>query len=143
MTTPDDQPPSPGSGAGRYDWGAICTGAALTLLFAIPADLVKRNLSDGSSWNGLFFAIVLVAFGLGGAVAGRTSERRYLTVGAITGLLSVAVYLVVGVAARSASGRSIPVTSLVFTGLLGTCCGMLGADVRARWHRRHAEGAAS
>jgi hypothetical protein len=75
-------------------------------------------------------------------VAGRTSERRYLTVGAVTGLVSVAVYLVVGIAARSASGGSVPVGSLVFTGLLGTCCGMLGADVGARWRRRHTEGAA-
>ena len=133
-------------GAGHaepFDWGAIATGAALTLLFAVPADLVKRDLSRGSSWNGLFFGIVLVAFGLGGAVAGRTSERRYLTVGAVTGLVAVVAYLVVGLLARVATGTHVNVTSLVFTALLGMCCGMLGADVGARWRRRHAPGAAS
>lgn len=126
-----------------FDWAAITTGAALTLLFAVPADLVKRNLSSGSSWNGLFFAIVLAAFGLGGAVAGRTSQRRYLTVGAVTGLVAITVYLVVGLLARAANGTHVQVTSLVFTALLGMCCGMLGADVGARWRRRHAQGAAS
>ncbi len=132
------------SGNGEpFDWAAITTGAALTLLFAVPADLVKRNLSSGSSWNGLFFAIVLAAFGLGGAVAGRTSQRRYLTVGAVTGLVAITVYLVVGLLARAANGTHVQVTSLVFTALLGMCCGMLGADVGARWRRRHAQGAAS
>jgi putative membrane protein (TIGR04086 family) len=133
----------PGPGAEPFDWAAIATGAALTLLFAVPADLVKRDLSSGSSWNGLFFAIVLGAFGLGGAVAGRTSQRRYLTVGAVTGLGAIAIYLVVGLAARAATGTDVRVTSLVFTALLGMCCGMLGADIGARWRRRHAQGAAS
>ncbi len=131
------------SAAEPFDWAAITTGAALTLLFAVPADLVKRDLSSGSSWNGLFFAIVLAAFGVGGAVAGRTSTRRYLTVGAVTGLAAVVAYLVVGLLARVATGTHVNVTSLVFTALLGMCCGMLGADVGARWRRRHAQGAAS
>jgi len=137
----------PGDGSGRpdgerFDWPAILTGAAVTLLFAVPADLVKRDLSQGSSWNGLFFAIVLVAFGIGGAVAGRSSSSRYLTVGAITGLVAVAIFVAVGLVARLITGAHVNLTSLVFTGLLGMCCGMLGADVGARWHRRRTEGAA-
>ncbi len=145
--TPLDATPEPDrSEPGRaepLDWAAIGTGAALTLVFAIPADLVKRDLTSGSSWNGLFFAVVLLAFGLGGAVAGRTSERRYLTVGAVTGLVSVGAFLAVGLVARLATGSGVNVTSLVFTALLGMCCGMLGADVAARRRRRHAPGALS
>jgi len=129
--------------AEAFDRVAIITGAAVTLLFAIPADLAKRDVSNGSSWNGLFFAVVLLAFGLGGAVAGRTSERRYLTVGAVTGLVAVVAYLVVGLLARVATGDAVRWSSLIFTALLGMCCGMLGADVGARWRRRHAQGAAS
>jgi putative membrane protein (TIGR04086 family) len=131
-----------GDGGEAFDWPAIMTGAALTLLFAVPADLVKRDLSQGSSWNGLFFAVVLIAFGLGGAVAGRSSSSRYLTVGAVTGLVAVAIFVAVGLVARLVTGTHVNLTSLVFTGLLGMCCGMLGADVGARWHRRRAEGAA-
>ena len=142
MTEATGDPDDADQGKEPFDRAAIITGAALTLLFAIPADLVKRDLSSGSSWNGLFFAIVLVAFGLGGAVAGRTSERRYLTVGAVTGLVAVTAFVAVGLLARVATRSGVNLASLVFTALLGMCCGMLGADVGARWRRRHAQGTA-
>jgi hypothetical protein len=34
------------------------------------------------------------------------------------------------------------IASLVFTALLGMCCGMLGAEIGARWRRRHESAAA-
>ena len=57
------------------------------------------------------------------------------------GRCAVAVFLVVAVIARAASGDKIEIVSLVFTALLGTCCGMLGANV-GDWRRRKREAGA-
>ena len=62
---PDRSTPSGVAGAPSPRWRSSPALPA----FAVPADLVTRD-SSGSSWNGLFFAVVLVGFGLGGAVAG-------------------------------------------------------------------------
>ncbi len=124
------------------DQRAVIGGAAVTLVIAVPAGFAERVPPDGSSWKGLLFAIVLVGFGVGGAVAGRSSAQRYLTAGAAAGLVAVVGYLLIGIVAHLATGDSVRVASLVFTALLGMCCGMLGAEIGARWRRRRESAAA-
>ena len=118
------------------DLRSIGLGALVALVVAVPCGYALQGADTGSS--GLLFLGVVIGFGLGGAVAGRNSTDRYLTHGAASGLVAVIVYLVIGLVAHAASGRAIRPVAIIFTGLLGICCGMLGASVGDRVRRKRA-----
>jgi len=126
-TTPDDAPTA-------LDLGSIGLGALVALAVVIPCGYALRGADTGSS--GLLFLGVVIGFGLGGVVAGRHSRDRYLTHGAASGLAAVVVYLAIGLVAHAATGRAVRPVAVAFTGLLGICCGMLGASVGDRIRRR-------
>jgi putative membrane protein (TIGR04086 family) len=131
---PDDGAPEPGiSARGDLDWRSIGLGVAVALVIVVLCDVARLGADSNSS--GILFLGIVIGFGVGGAIAGRHSTDRYLTHGAVAGAISVAVFLAVALVARIASGDRIEVVSLVFTALLGTCCGMLGANV-GDWRRR-------
>ena len=133
MTDPGPgSPPTSGPGAG-LDWPSIGLGVVVALVIVTLCDIAKIGADSNSA--GLLFLGIVIGFGVGGAIAGRHSRDRYLTHGAVAGALSVAVFLVVAVIARRSGGDDIQIVSLVFTALLGTCCGMLGANV-GDWRRR-------
>jgi hypothetical protein len=132
VTGPVDSPGD--SGTSNFDLPSIGLGALVALAIVVPCGLVIRGAGSGSA--GLLFLGVVIGFGLGGAIAGRHSRDRYLTHGAIAGLVAVAAYLLIGLADHVASGRSIRVVALIFTALLGVCCGMLGAGIGDRRQRR-------
>ncbi len=142
VTGPDDgDPGTDGADAtggrrdpGELDLRSIGLGALVALAIVVPCGFVIRGAGTGSA--GLLFLGVVIGFGLGGAVAGRTSRTRYLTQGAASGLVAVSAYIAIGLLDHVASGRSIRVVALVFTALLGTCCGMLGASIGDRRQRR-------
>jgi hypothetical protein len=137
----DAGPPAPGRPIGHsLDWPSIATGAAVALAIVVVCGIAIHGASAGSA--GVLFLGVVIGFGLGGAIAGRHSPDRYNTHGAAAGAISVAAYLVIALAVHAATGRKISVVALVFTALLGTCCGMLGANV-GDWRRRKREDAAA
>jgi putative membrane protein (TIGR04086 family) len=136
VTDPSPDSPSTSPPGAGLDWPSIGIGVVVALAIVVVCDLAKIGADTNSS--GLLFLGIVIGFGVGGAIAGRHSRDRYLTHGAVAGALSVAVFLVVAVVARASSGDKIEVVSLVFTGLLGTCCGMLGANV-GDWRRRKRE----
>jgi hypothetical protein len=132
VSDPAPVPPAP-TGAG-LDLRSIGLGALVALAVVVPCGYALRGADTGSS--GLLFLGVVIGFGLGGVVAGRGSTDRYLTHGAASGFVAVIVYLVIGLAAHAATGRAIRPVAVVFTGLLGMCCGMLGASVGDRVRRK-------
>jgi hypothetical protein len=123
------------------DSRAVGTGAIVALLITVPAGFVGGATSPNSSWHGLTIALALIGFGVGGAIAGRSSTQRYLTAGAAAGFVAVVAYLVIGIVARQVTDhhdqQTSLVASLVFTTLLAMCCGMVGAELGSRWRRRH------
>jgi hypothetical protein len=127
---PDDAEPQPAAG---LDWRSIATGALVATVIVLLFGYARRGA--GASTAGILFLGVLLGFGVGGAVAGRHSTDRYLSHGAIAGALASAAYLVVAVIDHVATGREISVAALIFTALLGACCGMLGANI-GDWRRR-------
>ena len=116
------------------DLRSIGLGVVVTLVIVVLCDLAKVGADSGSA--GLLFLGIVIGFGVGGAIAGRRSTDRYLTHGAVAGAISVAIFLAVALVAHLASGDRIEIVALVFTGLLGTCCGMLGASVGDRIRRK-------
>ena len=133
MTEPSSAPTGEG-----LDWHSIGIGALVALVIVIPCAYAIHGASPGQA--GILFLGVLIGFGVGGAIAGRNSRDRYLTHGAVAGALSVAVYLVVALVVHAATDDVIRIPALVFTALLGACCGMLGANLGA-WRRRSREDA--
>jgi putative membrane protein (TIGR04086 family) len=132
-----DSPSSSTSGPGpSLDWPSIGLGVVVALAIVMLCDIAKIGADTNSA--GLLFLGIVIGFGVGGAIASRHSRDRYLTHGAVAGAVSVAVFLVVAVAARAVNHDRIEVVSLLFTALLGTCCGMLGANV-GDWRRRKRE----
>jgi hypothetical protein len=94
------------------DRAAVGRGALVALVVTVPAGFAERAVAEGS--KGLVFLIILVGFGAG------------------------LVYLAIGIVAHVATGDSIGIGALVFTGLLAMCCGALGAELGHRWHARRA-----
>jgi hypothetical protein len=133
---PDDADAEPAGGSSVLDWGDIAKGAALAVVIVIPFAYSIRGATSGTA--SILFLGVLLGFGIGGAVAGRHSTDRYLSHGAIAGALAVVAYLAIAVVDHALTGRAIRVPALVFTALLGACCGMLGANL-GDWRRRRAE----
>jgi putative membrane protein (TIGR04086 family) len=136
VTDPHPGAPSTSDPGASLDWPSIGLGVVVALVIVVLCDIAKVGADSNSA--GLLFLGIVIGFGVGGAIAGRHSRDRYLTHGAVAGAISVAVFLVVAVVAHASSGDRIEVVSLVFTALLGTCCGMLGANV-GDWRRRKRE----
>ena len=121
------------------DRAAVLRGAAASLVFVVPAGFGSSAVDEGSSLKGLFLLVVLIGFGLGGAVAAKAGPPdRPLTTGAVAGIVAVVAYGVIGVVTHLAKGESIGAVALAFTALLGVSCAILGAELGSRRRRSRA-----
>ncbi len=117
-------------------------GALMTLLIAVPAAVVTAWLSDDgatdeSNWTLLALLAIVVAYLLGGALAGRAEPLAPFINGAAATLLAFVVIQFVGIVLRLFRGDDVNLVALVFNGLLAASFGTFGAWFGARWAARY------
>ena len=113
----------------------------MTLLIAVPAAITSAGLSDDeatdqSNWTLLALFAIVVAYLLGGALAGRAVPSAPFINGAAATLLAFTVVQVAGIVLRLARGDGVNLIALVFNGLLAASVGTFGAWFGARWAAR-------
>ena len=119
----------------------VLAGAMMTLLIAVPAAIVTAWLSDDgatddSNWTLLALLAIVIAYLLGGALAGRAVPTAPFTNGAAATLLAFLVVQAFAIALRLARGDDVNLIALVFNGLLAASFGTVGAWFGARWAAR-------
>lgn len=109
---------------------AVLRGAIVTIVVAVPAVLVIGALgdtddgTDQSNWVYLAFLAVVIAYIVGGWIAGRRSPGGPFLNGAVA---SGAAFVVVQVVAWIVSSDGINVVGAVFNLLLAATIGVVGA----------------
>lgn len=111
---------------------AVVIGAIVALAIAVPPAVLAQIQSDrdtleGSNWVLVLFAVVLLAFIIGGYVAARRGPVAPLVNGAAAALLAYALVQGYGVIRRLADGDEIRWLGILFAALLATSCGTVGA----------------
>lgn len=117
----------------------ILVGVAVVGPLAAASSVVARGDGEGAGpLSLLFFALILLGFGLAGAATARTGVHLPNTHGAMTGLVTFAVVQAAVLAVSALVGREggVSIAGLVFNGLLAASTGMIGAMVVAN-RRRH------
>ena len=125
----------------RLDPRAVLIGAAASLVIAVPPAVLAQIQSDrdaleGSNWVLILFAVVLLAFMIGGYVAAKRAKGEPLTNGALAALLAYLLVQGYGVIRRLADGDEIRWLGIVFAALLAASCGTVGAIVATARRRR-------
>ena len=113
----------------------------MTLLIAVPAAIITAWLSDDgatddSNWTLLALLAIVIAYLLGGALAGRAVPTAPFTNGAAATLLAFLVVQAFAIALRLARGDDVNLIALVFNGLIAASFGTVGAWFGARWAAR-------
>lgn len=117
---------------------AVLAGAVACLVLAVPAAIVTAVLGDDdggtdqSNWVLVAFLVIVVAYLLGGAVAGRRAPTVPFINGAAATFLAFAGVQVVGVVRRIIADETISIGALVFNALLAPSIGVVGAWFGAR-----------
>lgn len=117
---------------------AVLTGGAWCLLIAVPTAVVQSVLADDdagtdqSAWVFLASAVIIAAYLLGGAMAGRRALDAPFVNGAMAALSAFAVVQGIGIVVRLARGDGVSVVRLVFNVLLAASIGTVGAWFGAR-----------
>lgn len=120
----------------------IFAGAMMTMIVAVPAVIVIAVLTDNgnddpNNWTFLAFAFVLIAYLLGGALAGRAVPSAPFVNGAAATALAFLLVQGLFILIRLARGDDFSVVALVFNGLLAASVGTFGAWFGARWAARY------
>jgi putative membrane protein (TIGR04086 family) len=120
----------------------VMAGAMMTLLIAVPAAIVTAWLSDDgatdeSNWTLLALLAIVIAYLLGGALAGRAVPTAPFVNGAAATLLAFVIVQGVAVVLRLSRGDDINLVALLFNGMLAASFGTFGAWFGARWAARH------
>ncbi len=119
----------------KLDGRAVATGAAVALVFAVPAAVISALLVEDDASNGVFvfYAIILFGMLLGGFVAGAKRPDLPYTHGAAAAALAYVVAQVVAVAVKAADGGKVrsPVV-YVFNLLLAASLGVVGGYLAER-----------
>lgn len=116
---------------------AVVVGAVWCLAIAVPAAVVSTILSDDgstdqSNWVFLALLAIVVAYLLGGALAGvRALDAPFLN-GAAATFCAFALVQTVGIVVRLARGDDISIVGIVFNALLAASFGTVGAWFGAR-----------
>lgn len=119
----------------------VVAGAMMTLLIAGPAAIVTAWLADDdggneSNWTLLALLAIVIAYLLGGALAGRGVPEAPFGNGAAATLLAFVVIQGIGIAFRLGRGDGINLVALVFNGLLAASFGTFGAWFGGRFGSR-------
>jgi len=110
----------------------------MCLVIAVPAVIVISVLTDNgnddpSNWVFLALIAVVMAYLLGGALAGRAVPTAPFTNGAAATLLAFVLIQVLFIALRLARGDDVNIIALIFNGMLAASFGTFGAWFGARW----------
>ena len=113
---------------------AIRAGAAVCLVVTVPAAVAQAILADGdggeqSRWVYLTLSAIVVAYLVGGAVAGRTAAAAPMINGAAAAVAAFAVVQLVAGVIRVTGGNGINPLALVFNALLAASIGTVGAGI--------------
>ena len=104
------------------------------LVVSVPAAVAQAVLADGdggeqSNWVYLSLLAIVVAYLLGGAVAGRKATAAPMINGAAATVVAFAVVQFVAGVVRIAGGDGINPVALVFNVLLAASIGTVGAGI--------------
>jgi hypothetical protein len=115
---------------------ALGAGAVLAVVVALPAALVGEAAADGdddpSGLVLLCFFVVLLAFVAGGWLAARRAPDAPYSNGAVAALVGFGVIQLGGVVANLVQDDPVRLASVVFSALLATASGLVGALVATR-----------
>lgn len=122
---------------------AVGRGAAMALILAMPAALANVVLADQDpkprAALNLTLLVLLVAFAVGGSLAGREAPSNAAKHGAIAAFVAFVPVQVIGILGRLDRGEPIAVGQAIVIGLLAACAGTLGAQLGARRRARKQE----
>lgn len=129
--------------AGDLDRETIVQSAAVGVLVVGPLAglsflLIDTDSDTSGGLGGVFFAGIVVAFGLVGFLAGRSAPRVPMTHGAVAAALTfVAVQATILLIAWVAGHESdVSIVALVFGALVAASAGTIGAMLATRRARR-------
>lgn len=118
----------------------VARGAATCLLVAMPAALINVSLSDQhpkpQAGINASFVVVLVAFVLGGLVAGLEAPSAAAKHGALAAVAAFVPIELVAILGRLDRGAPIRIGSIIVVGLLAACAGTVGAQLGAKRRAR-------
>jgi putative membrane protein (TIGR04086 family) len=119
----------------------VLAGAMMCLLIAVPAVIVVELLSDGdnddpSNWTFLALIAIVIAYLLGGALAGRAIPNAPFINGAAATLLAFVLVQGLFIVLRLLRDDDVNVIAFVFNGLLAASIGIVGGWFGARWASR-------
>lgn len=119
--------------ADRIDPRAAGIGAGVALAIVVPVTVVARIAvphPENTRWPYLLFAVIMAAFVIGGAVAGRLAAGRGPAHGAAAGLVAVLVVLAYSVVAGTSPPLLGVIVYLALFAALGAVGGLLASTVR-------------
>ena len=116
------------------DQRAIGLGAVVAIAVALPAALVAQVVVDDaeSPWSLLFFAVVLVGFGLGGYAAARAVPQAPFTNGALAAIVAYALVQGIGAVRLIIEDDPPEIVTIAFAALMAFSSGLVGALLAAR-----------
>ena len=124
---------------------AIRRGATACLLIAAPAAVISRLLAgddtstDQSNWVFVALLAIVLAYLIGGSVAGRLATDAPFVNGAAATFAAFVVVQVIGGLVRIVQGDGLSPIGIIFNGLLAATIGVVGAGIGiARASRRAA-----
>lgn len=120
----------------------IARAAASTLIIVMPAALANVVLADQTPKPkgalNFTFLVLLVAFFVGGLVAGSEAPEQIPKHGALGAFAAFVPVQLVGILGRLDRGDPVSAFSIVILGLLAACIGTAGAQLSLkRRNRRH------
>lgn len=125
---------------GDLDRRIVARGAAAALVLATPAAVASSLLADNEDrYRGVLSALTLVlllAFALGGFVAGRESSDLPAKHGAAAAAAAFVVVQMLGVLSRLTRGDSLSAVRIVSGALLAASAGIIGGLLATRRPRR-------
>lgn len=120
---------------------AIGLGAAICLAIAAPAAVIQANLAndpdlDQSNWVYVTLLAIVVAYLVGGAVAGRIATDSPMINGAVATLIAFGIVQLVAAVIQTVNGDGINLLALPFNALLAAAIGTVGGGIGAQLSNR-------
>jgi putative membrane protein (TIGR04086 family) len=120
----------------EVDVPAVGRGAVVGAALALPAAIVQNLVPSDSSLRSLMLAVIVVALAWCGWVAAKAAGRDVVLHGGLAALAAFVIVQLIGVVLRFARGEALHPVAIVFTALLSTICGMIGAHLGLRREQR-------